>query len=65
MRVLLVDDEPFITQGLKLLIDWQAEDCEIAGCVQNGEEAIAFLQKEKLKKSQHFSVQHLIQEANE
>ncbi|MBR3515682.1 MAG: response regulator [Lachnospiraceae bacterium] len=48
MRVLLVDDEPFITQGLKLLIDWQAEDCEIAGCVQNGEEAIAFLQKEKV-----------------
>ena len=29
MRVLLVDDEPFITQGLKLLIDWAAEGCEI------------------------------------
>ncbi|MCR4584810.1 MAG: response regulator [Lachnospiraceae bacterium] len=48
MRVLLVDDEPFITQGLKLLIDWKAEGCEIAGCVQNGWDAIAFLKKEKV-----------------
>ncbi len=48
MRVLLVDDEPFITQGLKLLLDWKAEGCEIAGCVQNGLEAIAFLKKEKV-----------------
>ena len=47
MRVLLVDDEPFITQGLKLLIDWKAEGCEVAGCVQNGLEAIDFLKKEK------------------
>ena len=47
MRVLLVDDEPFITQGLKLLIDWKAEDCEIAGCVKNGKEALEFLKKEK------------------
>ena len=48
MRVLLVDDEPFITQGLKLLLDWKAEGCEIAGCVQNGLEAISFLKKEKV-----------------
>lgn len=48
MRVLLVDDEPFITQGLKLLLDWKAEGCEIAGCVQNGWEAISFLKKEKV-----------------
>ncbi len=48
MRVLLVDDEPVITQGLTLLIDWAAEGCEIVGSVKNGEEAIAFLQKEKV-----------------
>ena len=48
MRVLLVDDEPFITQGLKLLIDWKAEGCEIAGCVKNGNEAIELLKKEKI-----------------
>ncbi len=48
MRVLLVDDEPFITQGLSLLIDWNAEDFEIAGTAKNGTEAIKILQKEKI-----------------
>ena len=48
MRVLLVDDEPVITQGLKLLIDWKREGCEVAGCVQNGLEAIDFIKKEKI-----------------
>ena len=48
MRVLLVDDEPFITQGLTLLIDWAAEGCEIAGTAKNGVEAINILKKEKI-----------------
>ena len=48
MRVLLVDDEPFITQGLTLLIDWEAEDCEIAGTAKNGMEAIEILKKENI-----------------
>lgn len=25
LKVLLVDDEPFIIQGLKVLIDWEQE----------------------------------------
>ena len=48
MRVLLVDDEPFITQGLTLLIDWEAEGCEIAGTAKNGVEAIEMLKKEPI-----------------
>lgn len=43
MRVLIVDDEPFITQGLSLLIDWEKEGFEIAGCLENGREAYRFL----------------------
>lgn len=31
LKVLLVDDEPFIIQGLKVLIDWENEEFEIAG----------------------------------
>ena len=26
LKVLLVDDEPFIIQGLKVLIDWEQEE---------------------------------------
>ena len=36
LKVLLVDDEPFIIQGLKVLIDWENEGFEIAGMVSNG-----------------------------
>ena len=31
LKVLLVDDEPFIIQGLKVLIDWEQEGYTIAG----------------------------------
>ena len=48
LRVLLVDDEPFIIQGLKILIDWEQEGFEIAGTAANGREAYEFLQKEKV-----------------
>ena len=33
LKVLLVDDEPFIIQGLKVIIDWENEGFEIAGMV--------------------------------
>ncbi len=46
MRVLLVDDEPIITQGMSVLIDWNVEGCEIAGSLANGREALEFLKKE-------------------
>lgn len=29
LKVLLVDDEPFILQGLKILIDWEQEDLKL------------------------------------
>ena len=48
LRVLLVDDEPFILQGLKLLVDWEQEGFEIAATAENGKEALAFLKKEKV-----------------
>lgn len=30
LKVLLVDDEPFILQGIKVIIDWEKEGFEIA-----------------------------------
>ena len=39
LKVLLVDDEPFIIQGLKVLIDWEQEGYMIAGTASNGKEA--------------------------
>ena len=48
LKVLLVDDEPFILQGLTVLIDWQKEGYEVAGTAANGEEALAFLMQNKV-----------------
>ena len=45
LKVLLVDDEPFIIQGLKVIIDWENEEFEIAGTASNGKEAIELYRK--------------------
>ena len=47
MRVILVDDEPIIMQGLSVLIDWQSEGCEIVATLPNGKAALDFLRREK------------------
>lgn len=43
LKVLLVDDEPFILQGLEILVDWKKEGFEIVGTAQDGNEALKFL----------------------
>jgi len=45
LKILIVDDEPFIRQGLSVLIDWEAEGFFIAGEASNGEEALALIRK--------------------
>lgn len=45
LKVLLVDDEPFIVQGLSVLLDWEKEGCEIVATAQNGAEALAYLKE--------------------
>lgn len=42
-KVLLIDDEPIITQGLQILIDWEACGCEIAGCASDGLEGLELI----------------------
>ena len=39
MKVMLVDDEPFILQGLSVIIDWETEGFEIVKKASDGEEA--------------------------
>ena len=48
LKVMLVDDEPFILQGLKILVDWEEEGFEIAALMSNGAEALEFLKKNKV-----------------
>ena len=43
LKVLLVDDEPFILQGLQILIDWEQEGYELPRTASNGQEALEVL----------------------
>ena len=48
LKVLLVDDEAFIAQGLEALIDWNAEGYEIAAIASNGQEALDYLKAHRV-----------------
>lgn len=45
MKVLLVDDEQFIRQGLRALVDWEAYGCQVVAEAENGIEAIQILEE--------------------
>lgn len=45
IRVMLVDDEPFIMEGLSVLIDWAEYDCMIVAKASNGEEALEYIKQ--------------------
>ncbi len=45
IKVMLVDDEPFILEGLSVLIDWNEYDCMIVAKASNGEEALEYLKQ--------------------
>ncbi|ROR30387.1 two-component system response regulator YesN [Mobilisporobacter senegalensis] len=40
MKVLVIDDEPNIREGLKTLIDWERLQCILVGEAENGEEGL-------------------------
>ena len=43
LNVMLVDDEPYILQGLQVIIDWESEGFEIVKVCSNGREALNYL----------------------
>ncbi len=45
IKVMLVDDEPFILEGMSVLIDWEQYGCLIAAKASNGEEALEYLKQ--------------------
>lgn len=47
-KVFLVDDEPFILEGLINIIDWKKFGLEITGHAANGLEALGFIQKNNI-----------------
>ena len=48
MKVMLVDDEPFILQGLSVVIDWEKEGYEIVKKASDGQEALDYLREHEV-----------------
>ena len=44
IKVMIVDDEPFIRQGIRILINWEQYGFKICGEASNGYEAITLLE---------------------
>lgn len=44
-RVLLVDDEQDVREGLVVEVDWEALDLRIAGLAENGREALEMAER--------------------
>lgn len=45
LKLLIVDDERAVREGLKLLMDWDANNIEIVGLAEDGVEAIELIKK--------------------
>ena len=45
IKVMLVDDEPFILEGLSHLIDWEEKGCHIVKKAVNGRDAYEYLKE--------------------
>ena len=41
LKVLVVEDEPYVCRGIVLSVDWTALDCFVVGEAANGEEGLA------------------------
>ncbi|MBD5455620.1 MAG: response regulator [Lachnospiraceae bacterium] len=46
-KVVIIDDEPIIVEGLSRSIDWEAVHCYVAGTAYNGEEGLKLIRSEK------------------
>lgn len=48
IKVMIVDDEPFIRQGLKILIDWEQYGYEVCWEASNGAEALEMMKEKQV-----------------
>lgn len=44
-KVMIVDDETIILSGIKSLVNWEENDCEIAATARNGQDALEQMRK--------------------
>jgi len=48
LKVMIIDDEPYILQGLQVLVDWNKEGFDIDALMTNGKDALKYLKENKV-----------------
>ncbi len=46
-KVVIIDDEPIIVEGLTRLIPWEKYHCTVTACAHNGKEGLQIIRREK------------------
>lgn len=46
-KVVIVDDEPLIAEGLKKIVDWDGYNCVVAGTASSGKEGLELVREQK------------------
>ena len=46
-KVVIIDDEPIIVEGLSRIIDWEKHRCQLAGTAANGKEGLELIRRVK------------------
>ncbi|MDO5134693.1 MAG: response regulator [Eubacteriales bacterium] len=46
-RVMIIDDEPIIVEGLTRMVSWEKYGCCVCGCAYNGKEGLEAIRREK------------------
>ena len=44
-QIMIVDDEPLILAGIASLLDWEKQECVIAGKAGNGQQALKLMEE--------------------
>lgn len=47
LRVVIVDDEPLMVEGMVQMVDWEANGAKVVGTAHSGDEALVLVEKEK------------------
>ena len=46
-QIMIVDDEPLILAGIASLLDWEKQECVIAGKAGNGQQALKLMEEQE------------------
>ena len=46
-RVVIVDDEPIIVEGISRLVPWKKYECSVCACAYSGKEGLEVVRREK------------------